>query len=122
MSKGETMSTRNVRVNELIRREISDYLHTRMKEQTTLITITDVDVSSDHRTARVYFSVIGDADEQAGAEKLLRGLSRTIRGELSRRIILKYLPKLEFHFDPSLERGNRLLKILDDLEIPTDNE
>jgi ribosome-binding factor A len=92
-----------------------------MKERTTLITITDVDVSSDHRTARVYFSVIGDADEQADAEKLLRGHSRTIRGELGRRIILKYLPKLEFHFDPSLERGDRLIKILDDLEHSESN-
>jgi len=115
------MSTRNVRVNELIKREISDYLHTRMKERTTLITITGVDVSSDHRTARVYFSVIGDAGEQADAEKFLRGHSRMIRGELGRRIILKYLPKLEFDFDPSLERGNRLIKILDDLENSESN-
>jgi ribosome-binding factor A len=110
------MSTRNVRVNELIRREISDFLHTRMQVQMTLITITDVDVSNDHRNARVYFSVIGDADAQTEAEKFLKGHAGMIRGELGRRIVLKYLPKLEFHFDPSLERGNRLIKILDDLE------
>ncbi len=110
------MSTRNVRVNELIRREISDYLHTRMKVRTTLITITDVDVSSDHRNARVYFSVIGDTDEQTEAAQFLQAHAGTIRGELGKRIVLKYMPKLEFRFDPSLERGNRLLKILDDLE------
>lgn len=116
------MSTRNVRVNELIRREISDILHTRMKDQTTFITITDVDVSNDHRHARVYFSVVGDAEAQSESERFLRKKNRAIRDELSRRIVLKYLPKLEFHFDPSLERGDRLLKILDDLEIPEDHE
>lgn len=116
------MSTRNVRVNELIRREISDFLHTKMKDRCTFITITDVDVANDHRMARVYFSVIGDEETQLAAEKFLKAQNRTIRGELGRRIVLKYLPKLEFHFDPSLERGNRLLKILDDLEIPKDDE
>ena len=112
------MGNRNVRVNELIKREISDFLHTRMKDRTTLITITDVDVSSDHHHARVYFSVIGDTDAQLEAERLLRTETPAIRFELGKRITLKYLPKLEFHFDPSLERGDRLLKILDELEIP----
>lgn len=116
------MSNRNVRVNELIRREISDFLHTRMKDRTTLITITDVDVSSDHHYARVYFSVIGDAVAQLEAERFLKDETRAIRHELGRRIVLKYLPRLEFHFDPSLERGDRLLKILDDLETPKSPE
>ena len=110
------MSIRNVRVNALIRREISDYLHTRMKERSTFITITGVDVSNDHRHARVFFSVIGDSVEQRGAEQFLQGHAGTIRAELGKRIVMKYLPKLEFNFDPSFERGNRLLKILDDLE------
>jgi len=110
------VSTRNIRVNELIRREISDYLHTGMKDRSTLITITDVDVSNDHRHARVYFSVIGDAAEMADAERFLKGHARAIRAELGNRIVLKYLPRLDFCFDPSLERGNRLLKIMDDLE------
>ncbi len=116
------MSTRNIRVNELIRREISDFLHTKMKDRTTFITITDVDVSNDHRNARVYFSVIGDEVAQSEAERFLKAQNRTIRMELGRRIVLKYLPHLEFHFDPSLERGNRLLKILDDLEFSEDND
>ena len=110
------MSTRNVRVNELIRREISDYLHTRLQARSTLITITDVDVSNDHRHARVFFSVIGDTAEQLDAEQFLQTHAGMIRAELGKRIVLKYLPKLEFNFDPSLERGNRLIKILDDLE------
>ena len=116
------MSTRNIRVNQLIRREISDFLHTKMQDRTTFITITDVDVSNDHRNARVYFSVIGDEVAQLEAERFLKAQTRTIRMELGRRIVLKYLPHLEFHFDPSLERGNRLLKILDDLEFSEDND
>jgi ribosome-binding factor A len=54
------MGNRNLRVSELIKREISDILHTHMRAEAVMITITGVDVSPDHRNAEVFFSVLGD--------------------------------------------------------------
>lgn len=110
------MSNRGVRVNELVRREISDILHTKYQGDAVKVTITDVVVSSDLRNARVYYSVLGDEGDAYLAEKFFAAKHRDIRHELSQRIVLKYLPQLKFYQDDSIERGTNVLKILDELE------
>jgi ribosome-binding factor A len=110
------MGNRNLRVSELIKREISDILHTHMRAEAIMITITGVDVSPDHRNAEIYFSVLGDEIALNESEQFLRKKIKYLRGELSKRIVLKYLPKLHFTYDDSLERGNRLLRILDEID------
>jgi ribosome-binding factor A len=110
------MGNRNLRVSELIKREISDILHTHMRAEAVMITITGVDVSPDHRNAEVFFSVLGDEVAFNEADQFLRKKIKYIRGELGKRIVLKYMPKLHFSHDDSLERGNRLLRILDEID------
>ena len=58
-------TSRNIRVNELLRQELSLILHTRFKGETVAVTLTEVDVAPDHRTAHVYYTVIGDDARRA---------------------------------------------------------
>lgn len=113
------MSNRTVRVNELVQRELSDILRKRYQSDAVTITIAEVRVSPDLRDARVFVSVVGDA--AAGEDRLrwLRRHAAEIREELSRRIVLKYLPKFEYVLDKSAERGARILQVLDEVDPPT---
>ena len=119
------MSQRTTRVNELIKREISSLLHTRYQNQATLITITGVETAPDLRKARVYFSVLGDASDEQQATLFFKRKDSEIRKMISKAIILKYLPALEFVLDQSIQRGVEINQIIEDLDIPEpdpDNE
>lgn len=109
------MSNRTVRVNELVQREISDILRKRYQSESVAITITEVRVSPDLRDARVFVAVVGDADTAGKKLRWLKSKAADIREEVSRRIVLKYLPKFEYILDESAIRGARMLKMLDDL-------
>jgi ribosome-binding factor A len=116
------MSNRTVRVNELVQREISDILRKRYQSESVAITIAEVRVSPDLRDARVFVAVIGS--EEIAEEKLrwLRSKAVEIREEVSRRIVLKYLPKFEYVLDHSAIRGARILQMLDAIEPPQPKE
>jgi len=110
------MSQRNIRVNELIKREVSEVLHTRYQQESVYITITEVDVSPDHRKAHVFFSVLGDDERAQDSLRWLTRHQKEIRHQVGKRIILKHLPHLQFHHDPSIERGNQILQIMEELD------
>lgn len=109
------MSQRNVRVNELIKREISEVLHTRYKTEAVYITITRVEVAPDHRKAHVYFSVIGGEERARPSLNWLTKNQKEIRHQIGKKIVLKFLPHLQFHYDPSIEQGDQVLDLLDEL-------
>ena len=111
------MSNRTVRINELVRREISDILRQDYQADSIALTITEVRVAPDLRDARVFVAVLGDDAEEA--EEKLRWLRRkapAIREEVGRRIVLKFLPRFEYILDKSLGRSLKVLGILDDIE------
>ncbi|GHC09110.1 30S ribosome-binding factor RbfA [Cerasicoccus arenae] len=110
------MSSRSVRVNELIKREISTVLHTNYRERTIGLTITEADVSPDLRSAYIYYSVIGDAAAVESAERFFSKEHKNIRQFLSKVIVLKYLPKLRFKHDDSYARGSRILDLLEEID------
>jgi len=116
------MSNRNVRVSELLKREISDILHTQFQGESVAITISDVDVSPDHSQAKVFFTTIGDDREQNRAGAFLNRFKGRIRHELTKRIVLKRMPALEFTYDLAVERGARMNELLDSLEIQDEAE
>jgi ribosome-binding factor A len=118
------MSQRSIRVNELVKREISAFLHSRYREITTRITITAADISPDLRNGRIYFSVLGDANDSAEAERFLLKKRKEIRRHLGSTVILKYTPQINFIRDDSIARGNRVLDLLGQIEddlIPDDD-
>ena len=109
------MSQRVVRVNELLKREISHVLHTRFQEEAVSITVLDVATAASLRNARVYYTTIETGGEPRLAERFFAAKGEEIRREVGRAIVLKYLPHLEFVRDDSAERGTRINEILDDL-------
>jgi ribosome-binding factor A len=112
------VSNRTVRVNELVQREINDILHKRYQSEAVAITITEVRVSPDLRDARAFVSIVGDEDTVEKKLRWLRSKAADIREEVGRRIVLKYLPKLEYVIDKSSIRGARILQVLDEIEHP----
>ncbi|MGA2053486.1 MAG: 30S ribosome-binding factor RbfA [Opitutales bacterium] len=107
--------SRAIRVNELVMRELSDLLHTRFRDRAVGITVTEVEVAQGLRSARVFYSVLGDARAREQAEELLAEIKGELRARLGKRVVLKYTPSLEFVYDESQERGSRTLTILDEL-------
>lgn len=109
------MSNRTLRVNELIQRELSDILRQRYRDDAVAMTITEVRVTPDLREGRVFVSIIGGEEEATEKIRWIRKKAVAIRKELSTRIVLKYLPKLEYVLDHSAERGTRIVQLLDEV-------
>jgi ribosome-binding factor A len=110
------MSNRTIRVNELLQRELSDILRKRYQSESVAITISEVRVSPDLRDARVFVSIVGDQETMETKLRWLRSKAVDIREEVSRRIVLKYLPKFTYLLDESAIRGTRILQMLDAIE------
>jgi len=116
------MINRLLRVNVLLQREISDILHRLYQQDTVTLTITEVRCAPDLRTARVFVSVVGDEDHATERMRWLSRQAKDIRLELGRRIVLKYLPRLDYVLDGSAERGTRIVQILDELDARQPSE
>lgn len=102
------MSTpRNLRVAQSIKREMSDIILRGMKDERMggLISVTDVECSTDCRRAKIFISVFGEETQQAGTMEALNDHAGEIRGELGRRLHLRFAPDISFKLDNSLARG-----------------
>src|SRR3978361_345638 len=109
------MKHRLLRVNELLKRELSTIITRDMKFQDALVTVNQVDVTPDLKSAHVFVSVLGKGEPFAVLTKLQE--NRTVlQAEMSRNVVLKYTPHLVFHLDDSTERGARIIKILQEIE------
>jgi ribosome-binding factor A len=114
------MGQRVVRVNELLKREISHVLHTRHRAESVHISILAVDVAPNLRGAKVFYATHGDAERRTAAERFFRRHHESIRREMGRAVTLKYLPHLEFIYDKGADYGERLNQLLDDLGLEGD--
>lgn len=110
------MSQRTDRVNELVKREVSQVLHTRYQKEAVAITISSVEIAPDLRAGKVFYSVVGDDEAIQHARLFFGKNAKTIRHAALKNIVLKYTPVLEFVYDDSIERGERVLKLLEELE------
>ncbi len=119
MSRG---GSRIRRVNESLREVVADELLRLKDPGLGFVTITGVAVSPDLRTARVYYSVLGnDADKESTQSALDRAAPR-IQGVVGREVRLKYNPRLTFVFDESVEQGLRMEKLLHDIAEADDDD
>lgn len=103
---------RNQRVGDLIRTEVSGIILTRLKDpRIGFVTVTEVQLTEDLKSARIYVSVLRKEQEDAtlGA---LRKASGFIRREAAKNVHLKYMPDLEFYVDNSIDYGARIDTIL----------
>ena len=116
------MSQRITRINELLRREVSEQMRRYYRAETAAITISEVDCSADLRNARIYYSVLGDEEQIEASSRLFYKIGKGIRQRVSKQVILKYFPRFTFNYDPSLERGAEINEILDQLDEINDEE
>jgi ribosome-binding factor A len=115
------MGKRSVRVNELVKREVSTILHKNYQEESVCITIVDVEISPDLRSGRIFYSVIGDAEKIAKAARLFGKVGAEINRLLGKNVTLKYTPKLRFVYDDSIKQGMHTIDIMDSLEEDNSN-
>ena len=106
-------SNRIGRINDEIRRELSDILRTVKDPRVSqaMVTITHVDTTSDLRYARIYVTAL----DRTGEKDLMRGLksaSGFLRRELGSRLNLRYTPELQFMSDESIAHGAHILDLL----------
>ena len=112
------MNLRHQRVRELLKREVGEIIRRELPiGEAGLITVNEVGVSNDLRSATIFVGVIGTPEQRKKAGSLLEKESKRIQGLVGRAIVLKYTPHLRFVLDESIERGNRVLEIIDQLDI-----
>lgn len=110
------MKHRLIRVAEILKRELSTVILREVPSDGALITVNAVDVSPDLRNATVFVGVLGNAAQQMQALERLEQHRRVLQAETAKRVVLKFTPHLHFKLDESIERGSRVLDILDELD------
>jgi ribosome-binding factor A len=106
------------RVNELIKRELTECIRRDITFKAKLVTVQEVSVTPDLKHAHVYIGVIGTDDEAKDALNKLHGAHVRLQREVSKRVVLKYTPKFHFKLDVAGERGDRVLNLLNELGLP----
>jgi ribosome-binding factor A len=108
---------RHERVRELLKRAIGEAIRSEFNvSDVGLISVNDLDLGGDLKSAVVFISVLGDAGQQKRAVHVLEEHRVRIQGLVAKAVILKYTPTLKFVADDSIVRGNRVLQIIEELE------
>ena len=108
---------RHERVRELLKREIGEAVRREFHvNECGLISVNDVDVSGDLKSAVIFISVFGNADQQKRGLQALNEHRVRIQGLVGKAVVLKFTPTLKFVFDDSIVRGNKVLQIIEELE------
>jgi ribosome-binding factor A len=111
------MTQRTERIDELLRQEIGQALEREVTDpRIGFVTVTKVETLPDLSRARVWVSIIGSEADRKRALVALRGAMPFIRHGLGTRIRLRRIPELDVRLDDSIERGTRVLQIINELE------
>ena len=115
-------SNRIGRINEEIQRELASLIpNVKDPRVTGMISVTAVDTTPDLRYAKIYISVL-DKSDSTQVLKGLKSASGWLRRELGNAMKLRYTPELVFEIDHSIEYGAKISGILENLNIPKDEE
>lgn len=114
---------RQKRLGELLKEELGILLLREVRDpRLTGVTVTSVEISPDLGHARVYISLIGDQTARSDALAALDHASGFLRRQIADRLALRRVPTFSFRFDESIERGQRILGILDQIEHTSEDE
>lgn len=106
---------RSRRIAEQIQRELAEIVRLELKDpRVGMITITDVEVTQDYGYAKVFFTLLGDADRVQEATTGLTRAAGFLRTQLAHRLKLRIVPQLQFVHDRSIEHGARLSRLIDE--------
>jgi ribosome-binding factor A len=109
------MSERMRRVNESVRAVVAEAVAELQDPRIGLVTITGVSVSPDLREGTVYVSVLGNERKRRATLAGLASAHGLVQARLARELRLKRTPHLSFEYDPSVEHGVRMTKLIDEL-------
>lgn len=107
------------RVSELVRQHVTELLERDINDPRVTdarVTVTDVEVSQDMKHAKVFYSLIGDAQQKADAATGLESAAGWVTRELGKRLRTRNTPHITFEFDQSLEYGDKMSRLLDELK------
>jgi ribosome-binding factor A len=108
--------SRPSRIGDQLRAELADLIARQVHDPGIgFLTITYVTVTPDLQIARVYYTTFGDAAARRETDRALHRATPFLRRQIGSRLRLKRVPQLEFFFDESIERGDRIEKILQDI-------
>ena len=115
-------SQRAQRVAETIHKEISSLLIKGLKDpRIGFVTITSVDVTSDLRQARIYYTLMGSQESRAETQAGLDSCSSYIRQQLGRQLRLRFIPEIHFEYDASFDYGQKIEKLLSEVKADESN-
>jgi ribosome-binding factor A len=109
------MADRMRRVNESVRQVLSEALPELKDPRIGFVTVTGVDTSADLRQARVYVSVLGSERKRKATLAGLAAAHGVLQARLARELRMKRTPTLAFEYDPTVEAGVRMSKLIDEL-------
>ena len=125
-------ATRKQRLRDQLREVLSEIIRREMRDprfSDGLLTITDVEVTTDYKNATVYVSVLGSDEAKQGKLNLLRGATGVLREELKRSKAFINVPALTFKYDDTIDRGSHMFEVLEKVKRedaarakPHDNE
>ena len=109
------------RVNESVRQVLAEALPELKDPRIGLITVTGVDTAPDLRHATVYISVLASGRKQRASLLGLEAAHGVLQSRLARELRMKRTPQLTFEYDPTVERGVRMTRLIDEL-APDDDD
>ena len=105
---------RSRRIAEQVQRELSEIIRLELKDpRVGMVTLTDVEVTSDNAHARVYFTLLGEPSRVDEAAAGLQHAAGYLRSQLAQRLKVRVVPQLHFTYDASVERGMRVSRLID---------
>jgi ribosome-binding factor A len=117
------MTQRTDRLDSQIRAELMELLQREMKDpRIGFATVTRVETARDLGSAKVWVSVLGSREEQEAAMKALTDAAPWLRRQLGERLTVRHVPQLVIRHDDSIEAGDRVLRLLNDLEEARERE
>jgi len=106
------------RLAETLKEEISQLIRVELKDpRIGFVTLTSVDVADDLSHAKVYVSVLGTEEEGNASLDALNRAAGFVRSEIGKRVRLRHVPSIVFKYDPSIQHGAHIAKLLKDVGV-----
>ena len=102
-------------MNEAVRQVLSEAVPELKDPRVGFVTVTGVETTSDLRHAKVFVSVLGSEQAQQDTLTALEGAQGVLQGRIASELRLKRTPQLAFEYDPAVERGVRMTRLIDEL-------
>jgi ribosome-binding factor A len=116
------MTDRMRRVNESLRTVLAEAVGELKDPRIGFVTVTGVETSHDLRHAVVFVSVLGSERKRANSLAGLEAAHGVLQARLGRELRMKRTPQLTFQYDPSVEQGVRMSKLIDELVTDEDDD